>query len=255
LRTFPQTSFKHMKTLMAGSLIRADLTDVGEWQAQKIDNPLMITRELTNVIFDLKITNNIEGWQTQIEPNLPWAEDHFNERVSGEPLNPAPSEAWWPYAQRGTEDHKIDFSRKFSHTYPERFWPKFAENNEGNMGIRYNYGDLNDVVALLKRSPMTRQAYLPVWFPEDTGANYEQRVPCTLGYHFLLRNGVLGITYFIRSCDFVRHFSDDVYMAGRLCQWVADQVADGNVGYLSMHIGSFHIFDGDVAKLKRDYGF
>jgi thymidylate synthase len=123
------------------------------------------------------------------------------------------------------------------------------------MGIRYNYGDLNDVVALLKRSPMTRQAYLPVWFPEDTGANYEQRVPCTLGYHFLLRNGVLGITYFIRSCDFVRHFSDDVYMAGRLCQWVADQVADGNVGYLSMHIGSFHIFDGDVAKLKRDYGF
>jgi len=260
-----EDAFEAMAKEMAMDLVMAPRVDVGEWQSQKIDNPLMVTQELQNAVMQIAIPPEVVKLQAHVKPNLPWAEDHFLERVSGEPLNPPPSEAWWPYAQQGNAEHKQD--EKFSHTYPERFWPKYAgrtpvEHREeyfAHEGIRYAYGDLDDVVNQLGKSPLTRQAYLPVWFPEDTGAVHKERVPCTLGYHFLLRNNWLHVTYFIRSCDFVRHFRDDVYMAGRLLQWMAQQL---RVKYkvtctpatLTMHMVSFHIFSGDVPSLERRYG-
>jgi thymidylate synthase len=81
------------------------------------------------------------------------------------------------------------------------------------------------VIDLLRDRPTTRQAFIPIWFPEDTGAHHGERVPCTLGYHLMARDGRLKIVYYMRSCDFLRHFRDDVYMAGRLCQWVCERRA------------------------------
>jgi hypothetical protein len=247
----------------------------GEWQSQDIsDKPMLATRELLNESFIVSIPGTIKATQEKFKPNLPWAEDHFAERVGGKPLNPPPSEAWWPHAQQGNAAAKELAGELFSHTYPERMWPKYAHASydqdddfwdEGgpNHGIRYMYGDLGDVIKQLARGPLTRQAFLPIWFPEDTGAISGQRVPCTLGYHFLIRNGKLQITYYIRSCDFIRHFSDDVYMAARLAQQVAQGVTEQiewredeqpytlKVGNLIMHIVSFHIFEGDVPMLTH----
>jgi thymidylate synthase len=80
-------------------------------------------------------------------------------------------------------------------------------------------------------------------------------VPCTLGYHFLLRDDVLSMTYFIRSCDFIRYFRDDVYMACRLVQWVSSRLEEADVmaqpGVLTMHIVSLHCFEGDVPRLRK----
>lgn len=235
----------------------------GEWQSQDIsDKPMLATRELLNVSFGYDIPLDKDTLAVETGANLPWAEDHFQERVSGEPLNPPPSNEWWPFAQKNNADHKD--GEIFSHTYPERMWPKHAGGVPhvkewlGHYGIRYHYGDLNDVVAQLRRGPLTRQAFLPIWFPEDTGAVDKQRVPCTIGYHFLIRDNQLQITYYIRSCDFVRHFRDDVYMASRLAQWVAREI---NVGRaqgdqvtatrMIMHIVSFHVFEGDVPMLQQ----
>ena len=146
---------------------------------------------------------------------------------------------------------------RFSHTYPERLWPKYAAGADvPRKGIRFEYGDLNDVVNQLSKSPNTRQAYLPLWFPEDTGAVHGERVPCTLGYHFIIRDGVLDISYFMRSTDLLRHFQDDVYLAVRLAQWVVDQLRDDHphrplrVGKLIFHTANLHIFDSDVDMLN-----
>lgn len=244
--------------------------NTGEWQSQDIsDKPMLATREVQNVSICLALPRSAETLAVETGANLPWAEDHFQERVSGEPLNPPPSEAWWPYAQHGNSDHKK--GEQFSHTYPERMWPKFAGlDPTGQLqsedfhplaihhGIRFAYGDLEDVVQQLKKGPLTRQAYLPIWFPEDTGAVHGERVPCTLGYHFLIRDGKLTITYYIRSCDFIRHFSDDVYMAGRLAQWMTERLNEDAAPLehytpweLVMHIASFHIFEGDVLEVER----
>lgn len=273
--------YAHTVRALRTSLLAAPEVDVGEWHSQKVEGiPQLVTRELRDVTLSFPLpalmgdeaSTCTELIQSLIEPNLPWAEEHFLERVDGAPLNPPPSAANWPFAQAGHEAH-TDENKQFSHTYPERFWPKTAgdfwmpgERGEAQKvpayGIRFDYGNLDDVVQLLRRSLYTRQAFLPVWFPEDTGAVHKERVPCSLGYHFLFRDGKLNVTYMIRSCDFVRHFRDDVYMAARLCQWVAEQLPGGewldetpptiDIGDLTMHTMSMHIFQGDVAKLERE---
>ena len=85
-----------------------------------------------------------------------------------------------------------------------------------NKGLRHRLGDLHSVVALLAREPTTRQRTSPSGSPRTPGLTTRRRVPCSLGYHFTLRGGLLHVTYFIRSCDFLRYFRDDVYMAMRL---------------------------------------
>lgn len=247
--------------------------DVGQWQGLDIKGDASkVTWEIREAILVVRMPESMSQAQAIISPNLPWAEDHFQERVGGKPLNPPPSAKTWPFAQAGHAEH-VDESGQFSHTYPERFWPKHAGHDEYQIddfgdhfcsydhrgGIRFLYGDLNDVVQRLIDSPMTRQAYLPVWFPEDTGAPAGERVPCSIGYHFMIREGQLHVSYTIRACDFMRHFRDDVYMAMRLGQWVRERVYLGwgggtptlIMGELTMHIGSFHIFRGDRPMVKQ----
>lgn len=234
--------------------------DPTDWQSQDISSKQeMAPIELTNHTLKLSVTDNVSHAQERYRPNLPWAEDHFLERVGGEPLNPPPSEKWWPFAILSNQGHK--HGQIFSHTYPERFWPKLActDAKFPNLGVRYPYGDLDDVVAMLTENPLTRQAYLPIWFPEDTGAVEGQRVPCSLGYQFMFRptsdgslNGV--ITYFIRSCDALRHLKDDAYMAARLLQWVVGKLQGNGIkcqpSMLVMNITSLHIFKGDIPMVK-----
>lgn len=242
--------------------------DTGHWQAMK-DVPMTKTRELLNVDFQCPINDNVEGWANYVEPNLPWAEDQFQERVAGKPVNPGETYKDWPYYKGNVEKHKEQ--GQFSHTYMERFWARDAickaYDSNGITGIRYRYGDLNDVLGLLAREPYTRQAYLPIFFPEDTGAHHGERIPCTLGYHLMLREGKLHCFYPIRSCDLLRHFKDDVYMAGRLVQWVLEELScweegdqrgdaweHATPGNLTMFIPSLHVFEGDLPSLRRKYG-
>lgn len=237
------------------------------------DESMASTLELMHVTQEFFVDPQPSAWQATVNPNLPWAEDHFQERVGGQPLNPSPSEAWWPFARQGNAEHKKD--EQFSHTYPERMWPKLADGGHScdgsyktwpHHGIRFEYGDLNDVVMLLAEQPGTRQAYLPIWFPEDlAAARAGERVPCSMGYHFIIngKSGELDCVYTLRSCDIVRFYRDDVYMAGRLLQWVANtaelkmaQAGAGSaarlpVGNLILHIDNLHAFPGDRPWLEK----
>lgn len=262
---FPEAPASTVGTyaMLMTDLIEAPVIHTGEWQAiDTSKSPVHATRELEDVslVWD-RLPVNMDEVIPAVD--LGWANKHFSERVSGTPHNPAPSHLSWPYAVRGNGDHTS--GGVFDHTYPERFWPKHAGHGEHrdkpNWGIRFAYGDLSDVVDLLVRSPLTRQAFLPVWFPEDTGAVDGQRVPCTLGYHFMQRGGRLSCRYYIRSCDAYRHLSNDVWLAGMLTRWVADEVGKRTAyneapirfrpGGLVMHISSLHSFVGDDARMKH----
>jgi hypothetical protein len=215
--------------------------------------------ETMNTSFQMFIPHSLEELREEVRPNLPWADDHFEERISGKPLNPPPSNEWWPFNQKKNQEFKKE--EKFSHTYPERLWPKYASEVPNSImgGIRYQYGDFGDVIDLLQREPFTRQAFLPMWFPEDTGSVHGERVPCTIGYHFMRRGNHLHIVYYIRSCDYLRHFRDDIYMACRKLLWVLetlkekDPVRWGDVlpGWYSMHITSLHCFNREKGVLKQ----
>jgi hypothetical protein len=244
------------------------------WQGVNIsDKPEMATYELLNYSFSIPLQHeDLDKYRGDSQANIPWADNHFAERVSGYPLNPGTEWANWPYGK--SADRFRDEHGQFNHTYAERYWPRYAQlvapsrvpdldylidvsqAKDSHSGIRYRYGDLGDIVNQLAREPNTRQAYLPVWFPEDTGVVHGDRVPCSLGYHFMHRHGYLHLSYFLRSCDFVRHFRDDIYLTVRLQLWLLDQLRkqdkrwDGvKPGIFTMHIMSFHIFKADYQPL------
>lgn len=247
------------------------------WQGVDVSTkPEMLTYELLHPSFSVAITSydgDMEAVQKDVGANLPWADEHFKERVCGEPINPGIQWAKWPYGH--SAEKFLDEHGQFNHNYMERYWPKYAghfavptkdaadfnsvaedvwgSSRPHHSGIKYKYGDLQDVVDLLRDDPYTRQAYLPVWFPEDTGGG-NKRAPCTLGYHFIMRRNYLDVTYYIRSCDFMRHFRDDVYLTHALVAWVWNQLRcsggpeawkDVELGRFNMHITSLHIFAND----------
>jgi len=240
----------------------ARLVHAERWQGRDVSrNPDAAMHEVLDVAFRVALSvEDLAAYRVDIAPNLPWADDHFLERVGGEPLNPGVQWANWPWGKSADTFRKDEV---FSHSYMERYWPKYANRTRGGIlqhpmgpalhGVRYGYGDLGDVVAQLAREPTTRQAILPVWFPEDTGGVHGGRLPCSIAYHFMLRRGCLSCTYWLRSCDFLRHFRDDMYLTVRLLLWVLAEARklnpvdwdDARPGNLVVHISNLHVFHAD----------
>lgn len=245
-----------------------------KWQGLDVQaKPEARMKEILFPSFQVPVsTENVADLALQIRPSLPWADRHFmEERVSGQPINPGDTWKIWPWAN--SADKFRTEGEQYNHSYAERYWPKYAGRTPGGLlqgatptdtlhyGIRYAYGDLNDVVSLLEREPLTRQAYLPVFFPEDTGAVHGARIPCSIGYHFMRRGEHLHMVYQLRSCDFYRHFRDDVYLSVRLQLWVLDQLRKRDErwdhvkpGLFIMHISSLHVFINDWMAMKGNPG-
>lgn len=278
----------------ARDLLRvAPLVHTNYWQGVDISKmPEAATYETLHYSMRVPMTYgfDLDAYRKDIAPNLPWADDHFEERVCGEAINPGVEWKNWPYGHSAARF--LDDRGQFNHNYMERMWPKWAGMFNGptkkaedwchpetgehaavlgewapHFGIRYQYGDALDVVKLLANDPLTRQAYLPIWFPEDTGGG-AKRAPCTLGYHFIVRpdrEGTprLDVTYYIRSCDYTRHFRDDIYLTVRLALWMIEMARKGvngcepvaqkfwdsvQPGRFIMHITSLHMFRNDHIK-------
>jgi len=264
-----------VKSLLAdleARFLKAPIVTGATWQSIKAPQPMV---EVRNVSFTLDLPGtDLEVYRKALMPNLPWADEHFvKERVSGDPINPGTTWRIWPYS-RSANTHRREGEQdpQFDHSYAERYWPKFAgatptgvleetpPEGSGRQGYRFPYGDLDDLVEVLLDDPLTRQAYLPIWFPEDLGAcRQHKRVPCTLGYHFILREGRLHCVYFMRSCDYIRHFRDDLYLTIRLLLWVLDQCsladpakwADVLPGDFTVHLTSLHMFESDRNALLK----
>jgi len=234
------------------------------------------TLELLNVDLEVNLRGieSLDSWRQEIQPNLPWADDHFQERVGGEPLNPGVQWENWPWGRSAARFK----GERFNHTYMERLWPKFARRTSNGalpldaniherkypekdarpkQGTAWSLGDLQDLVELLVAEPHTRQAYIPLFFPEDTGRSDGGRKVCTLGYQMIVRPDDheierAHIWYPMRSCDLIRHFRDDCYLAVRLLLWVLERCRSRDdwwqrvlPGTYSMHMTSLHVFKGD----------
>ncbi|WP_373073853.1 thymidylate synthase [Sulfurimonas sp.] len=231
-------SIKRLRVLLLES---GQEVETQKWQG-KDNHPKFL--ELLHATAMIPMAQNIEDMKQEAQPMLPWADIHFDERVGGEPLNPPPSHKLW---LRGNEEYMS--GTKFSHSYPERFWSKTLHN-----GIRYDIGDLGDLIQLLIKEPDTRQAYLPIYFPEDIfAARSGERIPCTLGYHFIVRNGKLDLFYPMRSCDVIRHMHNDLYLANRLALFVKEQahLKDIKLGNIHFVATSLHCFTSDRIAIEK----
>src|SRR6476620_4559063 len=78
--------------LLDALLFDAEKVDVGQWHSLDVSGkPELASHALAHVNFSIRVPSSKDNLQNSIQPNLPWADDHFQERVSGEPLNPPPS--------------------------------------------------------------------------------------------------------------------------------------------------------------------
>jgi len=226
--------------LRAALLSRGYLITTQSWQGKEAP-PEFKEFLHADIIFDMP--DNVQEAREQTGATQPWADEHWAERVCGKPLNPPPSHVNW-----NTKTDEYLSGEKFSHSYPERLWSK-----DLHTGIRYDVADLNTAVELLKKEPDTRQCYIPFFFPEDlTAAVQGERVPCSFGWHFMLRNGKLHCSYHMRSCDAVRHFHNDIYFAIRLCMWLIEKADLPAIpGTLHFSATSFHCFSNDDYTLRK----
>lgn len=189
-----------------------------------------LTKEIINYSYCLKTLDRDEYLFDGDIASKEWVDIEFSERVSSAIVNPG--RAW--KTRKETWEPFLNKQGFFDYTYNER------------MGFQ-----LKTIMAELSKNPNTRQAILciwqPKWDPDRLGG--KKRVPCTIYYHFLIREGKLHIIYNQRSCDIMTHFGNDVYLAWALMKYVAGKTYN-KVGYLYHNIASLHCYKKDWDKLK-----
>lgn len=202
-------------------------------------NPDYETKELQNYSYCLL------NAKSQDIPGVtqPWADAEFEERVTDpwerdwegkrilfqapEFINPGEAwrlreEVWSEYMHDG----------KLAYTYNELLW-----NND----------QLTKIMNRLKEDPDSRQLWISLWNP-DKDPDFlggVSRVPCSLGYGLQVRDGKLNLHYVMRSCDFVTHFRNDVYLAIKFLEWVAEKTGYP-VGDFTHTMFSCHVYNKDI---------
>lgn len=192
------------------------------------DNIDFETMEIQNVHYTIT-----EPKLSDLNPIQPWADAEFKERLAGgwegKPVNPG--EAWNLRADVWTQF--IESWGGFAYSYSQRL------DAGGRPQIRR-------IVEELKKHPNSRQLYIAIWDPMlDIDRFGTRRVPCSLGYDFMYRQNRLDITYTMRSCDWMTHYQNDLYLARRLQEFVAEQagVAPGHFTHI---VNSLHIYKKDA---------
>lgn len=205
--------------------IRRDLREMGILiKTQSVQNIVgeVEAYEVQNYIY----TVTRPDWREIELVNPLWAEAEFQERIGGKPLNPGEAyklrlDYWGKY---------INKLGRFDYAYPERI-----------------SANLSFVIHALQKDINTRRAYLPILDNiEDQADNFERRFPCSLGYHFMFRQGKLNMTYLLRSSDYFEHLRYDLYLANRLQCHVAEAVGV-EPGNFCHWVGSLHCFISDVS--------
>lgn len=158
------------------------------------------------------------------EDELEWAEKEFIERINLKKANPGEAfklrKVWEEFVHDG----------KFSYTYGERI---------GNQAQK--------VIDVLKDKPSSRNAIVSMWDPtiDSIKMGGKERVPCTMYYQFLIRNGRLNLIYNIRSNDLMTHWCWDVYLALKLQEYIAKEVGVP-MGWFIQQVGSLHAYQKDL---------
>lgn len=204
-------------------------------------NPDYETKELQNYSYCLL------NARSQDIPGVtqPWADAEFKERVTdpwerypdGEPLIESislpnfinPGEAW-KLREEVWSEYMHD--GKLAYTYNELLW-----NND----------QLTKIMNRLKEDPDSRQLWISLWNPnkDPDFLGGVSRVPCSLGYGLQVRDGKLNLHYVMRSCDFVTHFRNDVYLAIKFLEWVAEKTGYP-VGDFTHTMFSCHVYNKDI---------
>ena len=199
-------------------------------------NPDYETRELQNYSYCLLDA------KSQDIPGViqPWADAEFEERVTDP----------WERDELGYPSHATYLNPGKAWELRKEVWTEYL--HEGKMAYTYNEliwnnDQVTKIINRLKEDPDSRQLWISLWNP-DKDPDFLggiSRVPCSLGYGLQVRDGKLNLHYVMRSCDFATHFRNDVYLAIKFLEWVAEKTGYP-VGSFTHTIFSLHVYNKDI---------
>lgn len=106
---------------------------------------------------------------------------------------------------------------------------------------------LEEVIQLLKKDPDTRRAVLNISDPAIDRINTKD-MQCTIAVQFLVRNGSLDTTVYMRSNDIIYGFPYDYIFFMSLSRYICYRCGF-KVGEYIHNATSLHLYDKDVEKL------
>lgn len=101
----------------------------------------------------------------------------------------------------------------------------------------------------LTEDPGTRRAVIQLFDPEADSGEYKD-VPCTLGYRFFLRDGLLHMHTTMRSQDLWLGFCYDIFTATIVQELLASWIGAG-LGRYWLCVDSLHLYDRDLPKARQ----
>lgn len=215
------------------SEVRREVAEMGKevrlntYQDKDIkDNPEFFTKELLCYSYMISQPKDKHSFLEGKQPHeLAWATQELEDRLGQKELNPGLAwtlrdTVWTPFLHDG----------KFSYTYSERIGKQIEK-----------------VIEMLKVNPTSRNAIISIWDRQidQDRIGGKMRVPCSMFYQVLVRDGKVNIVYNIRSNDVMTHWNYDVYLAIALQEHIAEKL-ELKVGDFYQFIGSLHAYQKDL---------
>ena len=126
---------------------------------------------------------------------------------------------------------------------------RVAKDFDYGYGALMREGDMLDrTIALLKRHPETRRAYIPIFHPCHVGSKLE--LPCLIGLQFMIVEGALDLTAVFRSNDCGQASPSDDFGLTALQRYVAFKL-NLSIGKYYRYVISAHLKKGDADKFDK----
>ena len=132
-------------------------------------------------------------------------------------------------------------------------WKRMS-NEEGYVNSNYGYqwernNQLDNVIAMLKANPKTRQATVSIYDGKEIeDGTYQYDTPCTYAIQFTILNEHLNMCVTMRSNDLWYGFCNDQYCFSMLQQLVATKIGRP-VGTYYHFAHNLHLYDNIIEKV------
>jgi len=135
--------------------------------------------------------------------------------------------------------------------FVETFNSKMASFSDNGKTLYGAYGQgigkqLQNCLDVLQKDISSRQAVITFWKPNPKKS---KDIPCTIGLHFMVRDGYLNCYSHMRSNDLWLGFPYDVYTFSMISKFLADNL-EVKLGYLMHNADSMHLYDQHLTAVK-----
>ena len=161
------------------------------------------------------------------------------------------AEAEWQWYLSG--DRNIKKLGELYGKVPE-IWKRMADEN-GNVNSNYGWqwqrdNQLDNVIAVLKTNPRTRQAAISIYDAKEINyGHYTHDTPCTYAVQFTIQAQHLNMCVTMRSNDLWYGFCNDQYCFSKLQELVATETGL-LIGSYYHFAHNLHLYDNIIEKIN-----